>query len=71
MVLMNIAHNKTKYLPLFENMIVIAEIPPTLVVSNAWPEHGASALKLVKSRLRSRLKNGTRCQMAWWQTQRS
>ena len=50
---MNIARNKAKYLPFFENMIVVAEIR----VSNAWPERGASALKLVKSRLRSRLKN--------------
>ena len=38
-------------------MIVVAEIALTLPVSNAWPEHGASALKLVKSRLGSRLKN--------------
>ena len=52
--LMNIARNKAKYLPFFENMIVIAEIALTL---HAWPERGASALKLVKSRLRSRLKN--------------
>ena len=54
---MNIAHNKAKYLPFFENMIVIAEIALTLPVSNAWQERGASVLKLVKSRLRSRLKN--------------
>ena len=55
--LMNIARNKAKYLPFFENMIVIAEIALTPPVSNAWPERGASALKLVKSRHRSRLKN--------------
>ena len=54
---MNIARNKAKYLPFFENMIVIAEIALTLPVSNAWPERGASTLKLVKSRLRSRLKD--------------
>ena len=54
--LMNIAHNKAKYVPFFENMIVIAEIALTLPVSDAWREweRGASALKLVKSRLRSR-----------------
>ena len=38
-------------------MIVIAEIPLTLPVSNAWPKRGASALKLVKSHLRSKLQN--------------
>ena len=55
---MNIARNKAKYLPFFENMIVIAEIALTLLpVSIAWLERGANALKLVKSRLRSRLKN--------------
>ena len=54
--LMDIAHNKAKYVPFFENIIVIAEIALTLPVSNAWREweRGASALKLVKSRLRSR-----------------
>ena len=35
----------------------IAEIALKLPVSNAWPERDASGLKLVKSRLRSRLKN--------------
>ena len=38
---------KAKYLPFFENIIVIAEIALTLPVNNAWPECGASALKLV------------------------
>ena len=55
--LMNIARNKAKYLPFFENMIVIPEIALTLPVSNDWPERGVIALRLVKSRLRSRLKN--------------
>ena len=54
---MNIARNKAKYLPFFENLIVNAEIALTLLVSNAWAERGASALKLMKSLLRSRLKN--------------
>ena len=35
----------------------IAEVALTLPVSNAWPERGASKIKLIKSRLRSRLKN--------------
>ena len=34
-----------------------AEYIVSLPVSNAWPERGASALKLIKSRLRSTLKN--------------
>lgn len=35
----------------------IAEVALALPVSNAWPERGASKIKLIKSRLRSRLKN--------------
>ena len=35
----------------------IAEVALTLPVSNAWPERGTSKIKLIKSRLRSRLKN--------------
>ncbi|PFX15667.1 hypothetical protein AWC38_SpisGene20108 [Stylophora pistillata] len=35
----------------------VAEYIVSLPVSNAWPERGASALKLIKSRLRSTLKN--------------
>lgn len=36
---------------------MIAEIALALPVSNAWPERGASKIKLIKNRLRSRLKN--------------
>ena len=35
----------------------IAEVALALPVSNAWPERGASKIKSIKSRLRSRLKN--------------
>lgn len=35
----------------------IAEVTLALPVSNAWPERGASKIKLIKSRLRSPLKN--------------
>ena len=35
----------------------VAESIVSLPVSNAWPERGASALKLIKSRLRSTIKN--------------
>lgn len=35
----------------------IVEIALTMPISNAWPERGASRVKLVKTRLRSRLTN--------------
>lgn len=35
----------------------VSEDALALPVSNAWPERGASKIKLIKSRLRSRLKN--------------
>ena len=35
----------------------LAEAVISLPVSNAWPERGASSLKLMKTRLRSRMKN--------------
>ena len=41
-------------LPLIMN---IAEIVLTMPISNAWPERGASKMKLIKTRLRSRLNN--------------
>ena len=35
----------------------IAEVVLALPVSNSWPERGASKIKLIKSRVGSRLKN--------------
>lgn len=35
----------------------IVEIALTMPISNAWPERGASRVKLIKTRLRSRLTN--------------
>ena len=35
----------------------IAEVAAVLPVSNAWPERGNSTLKLIKTRLRSSMKN--------------
>ncbi|CAH3032976.1 unnamed protein product [Pocillopora meandrina] len=35
----------------------IVEIALTMPISNAWPERGVSRVKLIKSRLRSRLTN--------------
>ena len=42
---------------LFSQLVYIAEVCLTLPVSNAWPERGFSAMKIVKTRLRSSLKN--------------
>ena len=42
------------------NLPLLAKVAESIVaipVSNAWPERGASALKLIKSRLRSTIKN--------------
>ena len=38
-------------------LATVAESIVAIPVSNAWPERGASALKLIKSRLRSTIKN--------------
>ena len=48
---------KSEYQPFFGELLLIAEAAITLPVSNAWPERGASALKIVKNRCRSRLHN--------------
>jgi hypothetical protein len=42
---------------IFSKLAHIAAIILSLPVSNAWPERGASALKRIKTRLRSRLKD--------------
>ena len=39
------------------NLLYIAEVCLSLPASNAWPERGASAVKRLKNRLRSSLKN--------------
>ena len=41
----------------FPLLFSLAECCLSILVSNAWPERGASALKRVKPRLRNRLKN--------------
>jgi len=38
-------------------LLELAEVCLSLPVSNAWPERGASAIKRLKTRLRSSLKN--------------
>ena len=42
---------------LYPMLTQLAECCLSLPVSNAWPERGASALKRIKTRLRSRLSN--------------
>lgn len=48
---------KSTYRPFFSELLLLAEVALCLPVSNAWPERGASAVKLIKSRCRSHLKN--------------
>ena len=44
---------------LFNELRTIAEIGLTLPCSSAWPERGASILKLTKTKSRNRLRNET------------
>ena len=46
---------QTSYSLVFPALVHIAEVCLSMPVSNAWPERGCSALKHVKTRLRSRL----------------
>jgi len=46
---------QTSYSLVFPALVHIAEVCLSMPVSNAWPEHGCSAPKSVKTRLRSRL----------------
>ena len=46
---------QTSYSLVFPALVHIAEVCLSMTVSNAWPERGCSALKCVKTRLRSRL----------------
>jgi len=48
---------KSEYQPFFGEPLLTAEAAITLPVSNAWPERGASALKIVKNQCRIHLQN--------------
>lgn len=48
---------RTEYGHFYPKLVWIAEIILSLPLSNAWPERGASAVKRVKSRLRSSMTN--------------
>lgn len=41
----------------YSDVLKLAEIAAVIPVSNAWPERGASSMKLIKSRLKSSLKS--------------
>ena len=45
------------YQHFFPGMLRIAEVSLSLPVSNAWPERGASAIKRIRMRMRSRIKD--------------
>ena len=55
--LLHLLKNKSSFVTFFPLLLYIAEVVVSLPVSNAWPERGASAVKNVKTRLRSRLQN--------------
>lgn len=48
---------RTEYGHFYPKLVWIAEIILSLPMSNAWPERGASAVKRIKSRLRSSMTN--------------
>ena len=48
--------NQSTYSHFVPELLCLAEVCMSLPVSNAWPEHGASAVKQLKTRLRSSLK---------------
>lgn len=48
---------RSTYQHFFPGMLRIAEVCLSLPVSNAWPERGASAIKCIKMRMRSTIKD--------------
>ena len=56
-LLQHLLSMRHSYQAFFPHLLEIAEICLSLPVSNAWPERGASAVKRLKSRLRSSLNN--------------
>ena len=55
--LLYLLKRKRSYAPFFPLFLSIAEAVLCIPVSNAWPERGASSIKNIKTRLRSRLTN--------------
>jgi len=48
---------KSTFGQLYPRSVQVAEAALAILVSNAWPERGASQLKLIKTRIRSQIKN--------------
>ena len=48
---------RSSFISLLPLLMQIVEIALTMPISNAWPERGASQVKLIKTRLRSRMSN--------------
>ena len=49
-----LAHRKT-YQDTYSELLMVAEAAWTMPLSNCWPERGESAIKRIKTRMRSRL----------------
>lgn len=56
-LLLHLLKSRSSFVTFSPLLLYIAEVVISLPVSNAWPERGASVLKNVKTRLRSKLKN--------------
>ena len=48
---------KSTFGQFYPKSVQVAEAALAIPVSNAWPERGASQLKLIKTRIRSQIKN--------------
>ena len=46
---------KCEYGYFYPLIVELAKVAPSAPITNAWPERGASAVKKIKTRLRSRL----------------
>lgn len=55
--LMRLFQQKHEYSYFYPQILSLAEIILSCPISNAWPERGASCVKRVKTRFRSRMKN--------------
>jgi hypothetical protein len=55
-VLQKILQKRVDFNVFFPHLVFLAEVCQSIPVSNAWPERGASTVKRLKTRFRSRLK---------------
>ena len=54
---------KSTFGQVYPRSVQVAEAALAIPVSNAWPERGASQLKLIKNRIRSQIKNDLRASL--------